>query len=78
MTFLDICAHNEIMSRQNKHSKNQIYEPKRCWVGEIQKICYASKEEAEVAAKVTEYDHGAKNLGVYKCEYGDHWHLSSK
>ncbi len=66
------------MSRQNKHSKNQIYEPKRCWVGEIQKICYASKEEAEVAAKVTEYDHGAKNLGVYKCEYGDHWHLSSK
>ena len=66
------------MSRQNKHSKNQIYEPKRCWVGEIQKICYASKEEAEVAAKVAEYDHGAKKLGVYKCEYGDHWHLSSK
>ena len=55
----------------------RFYEPKKCWVGEGQKICYASREEAEVAAKVAEYDHGAPHLSVYKCEYGDHWHLSS-
>jgi hypothetical protein len=52
--------------------------PKKCWVGETQKICYATREEAEVAAKVAEYDHGAPELTVYKCEYGDHWHLSSR
>ena len=50
--------------------------PKRCMVGEAAKIIYATREEAEVAAKVAEYDHGVK-LGVYKCEYGDHWHLTS-
>lgn len=66
------------MGRQNKHLKNQVYEPEKCWVGERQKICYASKEEAEVAAKVAEYDHKIKDLDVYKCEFGDHWHLSSK
>ena len=53
------------------------YQPKLCWVGETQKICYNSKEEAEVAAKVAQYDHGGPDLSVYKCEYGDHWHLSS-
>jgi hypothetical protein len=53
-------------------------EPKKCWVGETQKICYATREEAEVAAKVAAYDHGAPELTVYKCEYGNHWHLSSK
>ena len=65
------------MSR--KKSFNQgAYEPERCWVGETHKICYATKDEAECAAKVAEYDHGAKGLTVYKCEFGDHWHLSSK
>ena len=65
------------MSR-NKQIKLGAYEPEKCWVGETHKICYATKDEAEVAAKVAEYDHGAKNLTVYKCEFGDHWHLSSK
>ncbi len=51
--------------------------PRKCWVGDQQKVCYATKEEAEAAALVAEYDHGAPKLGVYKCEYGDHWHLSS-
>ena len=52
------------------------YEPKKCWVGENQKICYATRDEAEVAARVAEYEHGISGLGVYKCEYGDHWHLT--
>ncbi len=51
--------------------------PKKCWVGETQKTCYATREEAEVAALVAQHDHGAPRLSVYKCEYGDHWHLSS-
>ena len=62
----------------NIQKKYQQQAPKKCWVGETQKICYATKEEAEVAAKVAEYDHGAPSLTVYKCEYGDHWHLSSE
>ena len=41
------------------------YQPKLCWVGETQKICYDSKEEAEVAAKVAQYDHGGPDLSVY-------------
>ena len=53
------------------------FEPTRCWVGDEQKICYDTREEAEVAAKVAEYEHGAKGLSVYKCEYGDHWHLTT-
>ncbi len=57
--------------------KQQSYEPEKCWVGEGQKICYKTRDEAEVAAKVAQYDHGAPELSVYKCEYGDHWHLSS-
>ena len=48
----------------------------KCWVGEGQKNIYRSREEAKVAAKVAEYDHGIK-LGIYKCEYGEHWHLTS-
>ena len=65
------------MANRNKHlNPNQIYEPERCWVGDTHKICYATKEEAELAAKVVEYDHGAHNLSVYKCEYGNHWHLT--
>ena len=53
------------------------HEPKRCWVGDSQKICYASRDEAEVAARVVAHDYGAPELTVYNCEYGDHWHLSS-
>lgn len=53
------------------------FEPERCWVGDEHKICYATREEAEVAAKCAEFDHGAPELSVYKCEYDDHWHLSS-
>ncbi len=59
-------------------SKYQPYEPKRCWVGDTQKIIYDTKDEAELAAKVAEYDHHlTQELHVYKCEYGDHYHLSS-
>ncbi len=54
------------------------FEPKKCWVGETQKICYDTREEAEVAAKIAQHDYGAPELSVYKCEYGDHWHLSSR
>ncbi len=51
--------------------------PPRCWVGDQQKNCYASREEAEAAALVAQYDYGTPELDVYRCEYGDHWHLSS-
>ncbi|MBQ8984493.1 hypothetical protein IJ098_01390 [Candidatus Saccharibacteria bacterium] len=64
------------MSRKQNY-QNQEYIPERCWVGEQHKICYASREEAEVAARVAEHDHGASKLTVYKCEFGDHYHLSS-
>jgi len=63
------------MSRKTVYRQ---YEPKRCWVGEEQKICYSTKEEAEVAASVAQYEHDTPELFVYRCEYGDHWHLSSK
>jgi len=33
--------------------------------------------QIEVAAQVAAYDYGAPELSVYKCEYGNHWHLSS-
>ncbi len=33
--------------------------------------------QAVHAALVAEHDYGAPRLDVYKCEYGDHWHLSS-
>lgn len=58
--------------------KYQQFIPEKCWVGDQQKICYKTRDEAEIAAKVAAYDHGAPNLSVYKCEFGDHWHLSSK
>ena len=64
------------MTRNPKYS--QPYVPEKCWVGDQQKICYKTREEAEVAAGVATYDHGAPELSVYKCEYGDHYHLSSK
>ena len=67
------------MANRHKHlNLNQAYEPKRCWVGDTHKIIYATREEAELAAKVAEHDHGATHLGVYKCEYGDHWHLTAR
>lgn len=67
------------MANRNKHlNPNHIYEPKRCWVGDTHKIIYDTKEEAELAAKVAEHDHHITGLSVYQCEYGDHWHLSSK
>ncbi len=51
--------------------------PPKCWVGDQQKVSYTTREEAEAAALVAEHDYGAPRLDVYKCEYGDHWHLSS-
>ena len=66
------------MANRNKHlNPSQVYEPKRCWVGDTHKIIYPTREEAELAAQVAAYDHGAPQLGVYKCEYGDHWHLTA-
>jgi hypothetical protein len=63
---------------KNKHLKLATYEPERCWVGENHKICFSTREEAEAAARVAEYDHKMEcHLSVYKCEYGNHWHLSS-
>ncbi|MBQ8991827.1 hypothetical protein IJ103_01990 [Candidatus Saccharibacteria bacterium] len=56
----------------------KVFEPKKCWVGEGQKICYATKEEAEVAARVAEHDYGAPRLSVYRCEFCNEWHLSSR
>ena len=53
------------------------FEPKKCWVGESQKICYDTYDEAVMAARVAEYEHGALELSVYKCEYGEHWHLTT-
>lgn len=64
--------------RNQHHGPNLIYEPEKCWVGDVQKIIYHSREEAELAAKVAEYDHHTTGLGVYKCEYGDHWHITSR
>lgn len=65
---------------RSKHpvTAGAVYEPKKCWVGDIQKNCYDTRDEAEVAAKVAQYEHGGPELSVYKCEYGDHWHLSSR
>ncbi|MBQ7201881.1 hypothetical protein IJS18_00615 [Candidatus Saccharibacteria bacterium] len=61
-----------------KQIRTGIYEPERCWVGDTHKICYKTLEEAEMAARVAEYDHHIEgHLTVYKCEYGDHYHLSS-
>lgn len=65
------------MVRKRNYARCE-YEPKRCWVGDTHKICYDTREEAEVAARVAEHDHGAVDLSVYKCEFGEHWHLSSR
>ena len=66
------------MANRNKHlNPNQAYNPPRCWVGESHKIIYDTREEAELAAEVAQYDHNSGPLSVYKCEYGNHYHLSS-
>ncbi len=52
------------------------YEPEKCWVGDERKICYSTREEAEMAARIAEYDHKITGLSVYKCEYGNHFHLT--
>ena len=54
-----------------------VFEELTASLENLHKICYKTREEAEVAARVAEYDHGAPKLTVYKCEFGDHWHLSS-
>lgn len=60
-----------------KNTSYHEYETPKCWVGEQQKVCYATQDEAEAAALIAEHDYGAPKLSTYKCEYGDHWHLSS-
>jgi hypothetical protein len=67
------------MANRNNHlNPTKAYEPKRCWVGDTHKICYDTYEEAEVAARVAEYDHDLETpLKPYKCPYADHYHLSS-
>ena len=67
------------MANRHKHlNPNQVYEPKRCWVGDTHKIIYDTLEEAELAAEVAAYDHDIKTkLKPYKCPYADHYHLSS-
>jgi len=68
------------MANRNKHlNPNHIYEPKRCWVGDTNKIVYDTLEEAELAAKVAAYDHNLDaSLKAYRCPYADHYHLASE
>lgn len=66
------------MANRHKHlNPAKQFEPKRCWVDETHKIIYDTEEEAELAARVAEYDHKTAKLKVYKCPYADHYHLSS-
>ena len=46
-------------------------------MGEQAKVCYDTRLEAEAAALVAQHDYGAPKLSVYRCPYGDHYHLSS-
>lgn len=57
---------------------HQPYEPPKCWVGESHKVCYPDEETAEMSARLTESEHQLppNSLTVYKCEYGNHWHLA--
>jgi hypothetical protein len=50
-----------------------------CWVGEREKVIFDTFEEAEGWARVVEAERGLAtgSLTVYKCEYGEHWHLAS-
>lgn len=62
---------------RNKNFKLSPFEPEKCWVFDQHKVCYKTLEEAEMAAKSAEFE-GAPKLSVYKCEFGDHFHLSSR
>ncbi|MBQ3275424.1 hypothetical protein IJH46_03345 [Candidatus Saccharibacteria bacterium] len=68
------------MSRKFDVNLLNNFEPEKCWVGDKHKVCYATADEAEVAARVAEYDHHlpADSLSVYRCEFGNHWHLCTK
>ena len=63
-----------------KFSANHEYVPEKCWVGDQQKVCYDSEENAEQAARLLEYEHKLQpyTLKSYKCEFGDHWHIANK
>lgn len=76
LNFDPILTYNR--GRMSRKTYYREYEPERCWVGERQKICYATEDEAIAAARVAEHDYQISGLSVYKCEYGDHWHLSSR
>ena len=65
------------MPRKVNYNQITKFEPERCWVGDAHKISYKTREEAELAARVAEHDYNISGLSVYKCEFGDHWHLSS-
>ena len=66
------------MSKKYPHfSPAKTPAPKHCWVGEQAKVCYDTRLEAEAAALVAQHDYGALKLSVYRCPYGDHYHLSS-
>ena len=58
--------------------KYQPYDPPKCWVNDSHKVCYPDEDTAEMSARLMESEHGlpANSLTVYKCEYGDHWHLA--
>ncbi len=58
----------------------QPFEPEKCWVNDKHKVCYPDQETAEQSARLVEFEHGleANSLSVYKCEYGNHWHLANK
>ena len=81
MRFLSTAGKYVIVWRvKKKININQQYKPKRCWVGEKQKICYPDEESAELAARYVEQCHGlpGNSLKAYKCSYGEHWHLANK
>ncbi len=67
-----------IMKKPKHPAKIAEFTPKTCWVGEQAKIIYASEVEAELAARVAEYQHHlpASSLKIYSCPYGNHFHLS--
>ena len=57
---------------------HQPYNPETCWVGDTKKICYPDFETAQQSSRLVEAEHGLNpgTLTVYKCEYGNHWHLA--
>lgn len=44
-----------------------------------QKIIYDSEEDAEDAARLSEFEHGLPqySLHAYKCDMGNHWHIAN-